>query len=144
MPPRHARPDDPERGSVSAWVATTAVAALLLVGIAVDFGGQVHAQQHARDVAAQAARAGGEQVAAASAIRGVGASVDPTAAYQAAATYLAGSGVEGSVSVVDATIVVTTSAPYATKVLGIVGIDTLPATGHAEARIARVVEGVEQ
>ena len=43
---------------------------IILVGLAVDLGGQVHAQQHARDVAAQAARAGGQQLQAGRAIRG--------------------------------------------------------------------------
>ena len=43
---------------------------MMLVGLAVDLGGQVHAQQRAHDIAAQAARAGGEQVQAAPAIEG--------------------------------------------------------------------------
>lgn len=135
---------DPERGSVSAWSAVITIAMLLFVGIAVDFGGQVHAIQHARDVAAQAARAGGEQINAPQAIRGQGATAQPNQAYAAAATYLAGSGVQGSVSVVGSRVVVTTSAPYSTKFLSIIGINTLPATGRAEARIARAVGGVEQ
>jgi hypothetical protein len=50
------RPRHParERGSVSIWIATSGLVMIILVGLAVDLGGQVHAQQHARDVAAQA------------------------------------------------------------------------------------------
>ncbi|HUM87572.1 MAG TPA: pilus assembly protein TadG-related protein, partial [Actinomycetota bacterium] len=54
-----------ERGSISIWVVTATIVMMTLVGLAVDLGGQVHAQQRAHDVAAQAARAGGQQVEAA-------------------------------------------------------------------------------
>ncbi|ACZ32424.1 TadE family protein (plasmid) [Xylanimonas cellulosilytica DSM 15894] len=135
---------DPERGSASAWAAVTTIAMFLFVGIAVDFGGQLHAQQQARDVATQAARAGGQQINAPQAIRGQGVTAQPGDAYSAAASYLAGSGVSGSVQVAGARVIVDTSATYNTKFLSIIGINTLPATGHAEARIARAVGGVEQ
>jgi Flp pilus assembly protein TadG len=61
---------DRERGSVSIWLATASLVMIILVGLAVDLGGQVHTQQRARDIAAQAARVGGEQVLAGPAIRG--------------------------------------------------------------------------
>ena len=54
-----------ERGSISIWLVTTGFAMIVLVGLAVDLGGQVHAQQHARAVADQAARTGGQQLDAA-------------------------------------------------------------------------------
>jgi Flp pilus assembly protein TadG len=53
---------------------------IVLVGLAVDLGGQVHAQQHARAVADQAARTGGQQLDAAVAVRGEGPSPTPTCA----------------------------------------------------------------
>jgi hypothetical protein len=59
-----------QRGSVSIWLVTTGFAMIVLVGLAVDLGGQVHAQQHARAVADQAARTGGQQLDAAVAVRG--------------------------------------------------------------------------
>ena len=69
---------------------------IMLVGLAVDLGGQVHAQQRAHDVAAQAARAGGQQVQAAPAIAGRATlSVDVAAARSAAQDYLAAAGVDG-------------------------------------------------
>ena len=40
-----------ERGSISIWLVTTGFAMIVLVGLAVDLGGQVHAQQQARAVA---------------------------------------------------------------------------------------------
>lgn len=135
---------DPERGSASAWAVVTTIAMLLFVGIALDFAGQLEAQQSARAVAAQAARAGGQQVVAPQAIRGQGVTAQPGDAHAAAANFLAGAGVEGSVQVTGDRVIVDTSNPYSTKFLSIVGITTLPATGHAEARITRAVGGVEQ
>ena len=50
-----------EEGSISIWLVTTGFAMIVLVGLGVDLGGQVYAQQHARAVADQAARTGGNQ-----------------------------------------------------------------------------------
>ncbi|MFE5309866.1 pilus assembly protein TadG-related protein [Isoptericola sp. NPDC056578] len=137
--------DDPERGSVSTWVAITALAMMLFVGIAVDFNGQVHTLQRARDVAAQAARAGGQEIVGSRAMRGHGVSADPVAARNAAQDYLAAAGVRGTVNVVNGTrLVVTVNDRYDTKILSIVGVGSLPATGEAEARLTRVMGGVEQ
>jgi hypothetical protein len=63
---------DTERGSVSVWLATAAVVMIILVGVVVDLAGQVHAQQHTRNVANQAARVAGQQINAPVAIRGQG------------------------------------------------------------------------
>ena len=129
---------------MSVWAAVTTLAVLLFVGIGVDFGGQLQAVQHTRAVAVEAARIGGQQVDAASAIRGQGAVVSPAAARAAALAYIEGSGLSGSVQVSGGRIVVDTHATYRTKILSLVGIGSLPASGHASARIARAVEGVEQ
>src|SRR3546814_18723211 len=50
-----------QRGSVTVWLALSSFVMIFLVGLAVDLGGQVHAHERAHDVAAQAARAGGEE-----------------------------------------------------------------------------------
>ena len=55
--------------SASGW-RSSAFVMMVLVGLAVDLGGQVHAKQRAHDIAAEAARTGGEQVQAAPAIEG--------------------------------------------------------------------------
>ena len=59
-----------ERGSISIWLAVSSFVMIILVGLTVDLGGQVHAKQSAHDIAAEAARTGGEQVQAAPAIKG--------------------------------------------------------------------------
>ena len=134
-----------ERGSITIWIVTSAFIMIVLVGMAVDLGGQVYAQQHARDVARQAARVGGQQLQAAPAIRGEGAIADTARAAQAARTYLAASDVTGSAQVTSGdTIEVTTSSVYSTKFLSIIGINRVTVTGHAQATITRALEGVQR
>ncbi|EWT06795.1 membrane protein [Intrasporangium chromatireducens Q5-1] len=134
-----------ERGSVSIWVATSGVVMVILVGLAVDLGGQVHAQQYARDVAAQAARAGGQQLQAPLAVRGIAARADPVRAIAAARAYLAAADVTGSARLRGGdTVIVTTSTTYQTRFLGLIGINQLTVTGAAESRIARTTGGAER
>ena len=53
---------DRDRGSITVWLALSAVVMIILVGVAVDLCGQVYAKQRCQDIAAQAARAGGQQL----------------------------------------------------------------------------------
>ena len=132
-----------DRGSVSIWLATASLSMIVLVGLAVDLGGQVHTQQRARDVAAVAARVGGQHVLAGPAIRGEGVRADTAAATSAARAYLAAAGVAGTVTIRGGdTLVVATSDTYRTTFLGIIGLAQLSVTGHATARIVRAHEGV--
>jgi len=130
---------------VSIWLATTSFVMIILVGLAVDLGGQVQAQQRARDVAAQAARTAGQQVQASTAIRGEGAFADASRARTAAQAYLASAGVTGTVSIGGGnTITVNTTERYFTKFLGIIGINSMTVTGKASSRLVRAVEGNEK
>ena len=134
-----------DRGSVSIWLAASGLVMIILVGLAVDLGGKVGAQQRAQDVARQAARAGGQQLQAAGAVRGDGVIVDPYAARRAAETYLAGSGMTGTASLVDGqTVHVTTTATYECTFLGIVGLSSFTVHGAADSRTTRAVDGVER
>lgn len=138
-------PDDPERGSISSWLVTGAFVLILGVGIAVDLTGQVHTQQRTHDVAVQAARAGGQQLEYGQAMRGLTPQADPYQAAAAARAYLASAGVTGDVSVRGGdTVVVVARDVYETKFLSIIGLSKLPVTGEGEARMVRVVEGVEE
>lgn len=131
-----------DAGSISILIATGGLVMIILVGMAVDLSGQVFTQQHARDIARQAARAGGQQLQPAPAIRGLGVRADPAAAVRAARTYFAASDLTGTAHVTGGTtVVVDTTAVYTTKFLSIIGITQLTVTGHAEATITRVVAG---
>ncbi|GAA4719637.1 hypothetical protein APR04_003488 [Promicromonospora umidemergens] len=135
-----------ERGSVSSWLVTATFVMILGVGIAVDLTGQVHAQQHARDVAVQAARAGGQQLQGGSAIRGQGVHASSHQAAVAARTYLAAADMTGTVSVPGGgdLVVVRTWDEYETQFLSIIGLTSMTVSGEGEARVARAVGGVEQ
>ena len=133
-----------ERGSITIWLAITSLSMIVLVGLAVDLGGQVHAQQRAHDLAAQAARAGGEQVQAAPAIAGDFVRVDAVAASQAARAYLSAAHVNGSVAVTGGTnLTVEVTDTYHPRFLGLIGINRLPVTGSATARLIRSLGGTE-
>jgi Flp pilus assembly protein TadG len=134
-----------EQGSVSLWMVTAAMAMIILTGLAVDLGGQVLTRQHVANVAAQAARAGAQQLQASLAIRGQGVRTDPARAVAAARAYVVASEISGTVQLRGgAALVVHTAATYHTKFLSIIGIDELQVTGSAESRIVRAVDGVER
>ena len=134
-----------ERGSISLWMVTASFVMMVLVGLAVDLGGQIHAKQRAHDVAAEAARAGGEQVEAGPAIEGRYVSVDTAAARTAAQEYLAAAGVTGTVTVTGGdTVHVEVTDTYTPKFLSFIGIGDLTVTSEASARIVRSLGGTEQ
>ncbi|MCR1785879.1 pilus assembly protein [Nocardioides carbamazepini] len=131
-----------ERGSVSIWLVTSSLAMILLVGLAVDLGGQVHAQQRAHDLAAQAARAGGQEVQGPPAIEGSSLAIDVAAARAAALRYLETAGLTGTVEVSSAdTITVTVHDRYEPRFLGAVVAGDLPVTGRATAHLVRTLGG---
>ena len=134
-----------ERGAISVWFATASMVMIILVGMTVDLGGKVHAQQQARSAAAQAARTGAQEVQGSTAIRGEELRVDINAATSAAQGYLNAVGVEGSVIVVNGdTLIVTTTDTYTSKFLGIIGLDSMQVTGEASARLIRAEGGIER
>ncbi|GAB7003973.1 hypothetical protein JCM18899A_14450 [Nocardioides sp. AN3] len=131
-----------ERGSVTIWLALSSFVMVLLVGLAVDLGGQVHAQQQAHDLAAQAARTAGEEVQAPEAIQGDTLDVNTYAARQAAEHYLAASGVTGTVQIhAGRTITVTVHDSYRPRFLGLLGITHLDVSSTASAQLIRTLGG---
>jgi len=140
----HLKPADDERGSISLWAALAALCMIVIVGIAVDFGGQAVAEQQARSVAFEAARTGGQQVNLDQLVRGQQAQTDPYKAAAAANAYLADAGVVGSVTVNSDTVTVTITSSYQCSFLSVIGIDSLPVTGTASADTLRVYEGTQR
>ena len=140
---RHSRRD---KGSVTIWLALASFVMIVLVGVAVDLSGQVYAQQHARDIAAQAARTAGQQINSSLGVRGIGAQTNTAQAIAAATSYIAAAGMEGDASITGGgtTITVRVVDTYETKFLSIIGLTSLRVTGSAETRVVRVVGGVER
>jgi len=130
-----------DRGSISLWAALAAFCMIVIVGIAVDFGGQAVAEQRARTVAAQAARAAGQQLQLDAVARAGTAHTDTSRAITAATTFLAQAGQTGTARVAGNTITVTVTSSYRCMFLSIIGIGTLPVTGTSTAEVVRVYEG---
>jgi Flp pilus assembly protein TadG len=126
-------------------MVTASFVMMVLVGLAVDLGGQVHAKQRAHDIAAEAARTGGERVQAAPAIEGRYLGVDTAAARMAAKQYLASAGVTGTVHITGRdTITVEVTDTYKPEFLSFLSIGDLTVTSDASARLIRSLGGTEQ
>ena len=133
------RPVPRDEGRIALLVVVLTFAVLAMIGLSVDGGGKVRALQRADRIAAEAARAAGQAIAASAAIRGGDKVVDPAGAVTAAQKYLAAAGtagnVTGTVAVSDdrKQVTVTVTIVYTTVFLGLIGIDTLSAERQATA-----------
>ena len=131
-----------DAGSITVWLAMISLTVITCVGMAVDLGGQVLAHERAHDLAAQAARAGAEQVQAPAAIEGTTVTIAPAAARAAAEAYLKSAGVTGTVTVTSGTtITVTVTESYRPRFLELIGVTHLNVIAHASADLIRTVGG---
>ena len=108
-----------ERGAIAVWAATVIPAFVIIVGLGVDFAGHAAAEQSARAVAAEAARAGGQYLHA-----GPGSRPEPntTMARQAARSYVEASDLVGTVTLEAGISTVDVTGQYETLFLGIMGV----------------------
>src|SRR5487761_1392567 len=128
-----------ERGQVTAFVVCFAVALLLLAGLTIDGGRAISARLRALDEAQQAARSGAEMLDV-QALRSSGTTtLDPSAAQQAAQSYLAATGDSGQVTVAGGTVDVTVTVSVPTQILGLVGVHDLTVTESGSATAERGV-----
>ena len=96
-----------DRGSMTAFVAVTAVALVMVAGMVYDGGQVISATAQARSDAAKAARAGAQEVDLTS-LRSTGeTALDPARAEASALAYLAEAGSTGTVAVDGANVTVT-------------------------------------
>jgi Flp pilus assembly protein TadG len=138
-----------DRGSLTLMLAVLFVALIALAGIVVDGGAKLTAAENAAAIAQEAARAGAGIVDANTAHQSGTFVVSENQAITAADSYLsqAGAGVtgqatpgpEGSDEIV---VHVTVTVP--TRVLSIIGITTMHASGTATANLVSGVTGPNQ
>jgi Flp pilus assembly protein TadG len=128
------RADD---GAFLPMVAVVLVALFAMVGMAVDGGGKMRAQIHADNIAAEAARAGGQAIDVGKAVAGTADVVDPAKAQAAAQEYLRVAGVKGSAHVLPnhREITVTVQINYRTKLLNLIDMNSFPVVGTATAEL---------
>lgn len=126
-----------DRGSMSLFFAITSVAILMVMGLLVDGGGALNAENRSTSLAQEAARTAGQQLDPAQATEGTAITIDPDAARAAAQDYLAGANVQGDVEITDGgqTLNVTVHDTYRTKFAVLLGKSTLDVTGTAKAHL---------
>jgi hypothetical protein len=125
--------DRSERGqSISLFVLVIMSALITTTGLVIDGGQKVAATSRAESAAAGAGRAAGN----AAATQQLGGANSAGAAVLAAKTYLAGQpGVDGTVSISDGVVLVTTSANEPTILLSVIGINSVSGSGSARVNI---------
>lgn len=129
-----------DAGRVGPFLAVAMTGALAIIGLSVDAAGQLRSLQRADNLAAEAARAGGQEINRGSAIGGGGITVDEPAARATIDSYIAD--VEGA-DVVDVVfddvaggqdLTVTISVTYHRHMLDLLGFsDTVTVEGRATA-----------
>lgn len=127
-----------DAGRVSVFVAITCMAVLIVIGLTVDAAGKYRAMQRAENLAAEAARTGGQQIDVELAVAGDGQFIDFPAASQAVTAYLAGMpGVVGHQTTQlpgGQGLQVTVDMTYQTTMLSLFGYpSSISVTGHATA-----------
>lgn len=121
-----------EGGSISAFVALLLLALFALMGLVLDGGSAISAQQSAYDEAEQAARAGAGALSIVDLRDGVVA-VSPQIAIADAVAYTVAAGHPGTASVTNGVVTVEVRYRIPTSILGMVGIPTLPVSASASA-----------
>lgn len=130
-----------ERGSIAVWASVSMVAFVVCVGAGVDLAGHAGAEQHARSVAREAARAGAQFLMLS---EGGRPGSDTRRAVAAAESYVESSSLTGTARLDGGYLWVDVAGSYDTLFLGIIGVDRLPVHGSAAAGALAVVAGAER
>jgi hypothetical protein len=135
-----------DAGGISILFAIGMTAVMLIIGLSVDGGGQIREVQRANDIAAEAARAGGQQITVADAIAGRPAVLDQPNARAAVRSYLATAAADDGITVTGYTVTfpdgrhieVALRLEYHTVVLAVIGVADLTADGFGTAVLVLV------
>lgn len=130
-----------DAGRVSLFLAIALLGVFMIIGLSYDAAGQLNAMRRAQNLAAEAARAGGQEIDQAAAINGE-MRLDHVAARQAVDDYRAAAGVTGppaefpppgpgGVETIHVEVVLT----YEPALLSFFGWETVTVQGEATARL---------
>lgn len=127
-----------DRGTMTSFVAVVALAIVMVAGLVYDGGQILAAQAQARDLAANAARAGTQEIDLDTLREQQTVVLDPARATSAALDYLTTHGATGTVTITGSRVTVTASINQPLQILP--GADrTVSATDSADA-VAGVTE----
>ena len=130
---------DREAGRIGLFYAIVLPGLLALIGLAGDGAGYIRTTQRADNIAAEAARAGGQAIRLPDAINGDRKAVDTSRAIDAVRDYLTTAGIsEWNASVADngQQLTVTVTVHYDPLLVDVLpGVGTIPATATATASL---------
>lgn len=132
-----------ERGNAALIVVVLFAVMLAAVGLVVDGGATIAAQQQANAVAAEAARTAGQVVATDAVLQGQPSAAQGAAAISAGTSYLSQAGASGSVQLTNSGTTITATASVTTTpvIMTIIGVGPQTVTGTAEVRLAQDTPG---
>ncbi len=122
-------PESGDGGGIAFLMLGAAIALLMVLGLVLDGSAKAHALDRANQLAYEAARAGLQTVNPS--VSGV----DHVAVDAAVDKYLAAHGVSGSAAIADQQVVVEVTITEPTKMLSMVGVDSMTVTGHGTANL---------
>ena len=125
--------------SLSVWTAVAMPAFIVTVGLGVDFSGHAAAEQEARAIAGQAARAATHEVV----LTEAGVSLDPAAARRAGERFASDAGYAASVTVGAMRADVVIAGQYRTIFLGVIGINEIGFKAEGSAVAISTLDGEE-
>ena len=134
---------DKERGSITPMIAALSLALLMTISLVYDGATKLRAAREATSIAAEAARAAGQEITT-DALKGERSSINPAGAATAARTYLTKTGSTGTVKVSGDTITVTATTSWQPTFTGVFDDSPRTTTGTASVSTKRVFGGVEQ
>ena len=130
-----------QRGlALSVWTSVSLPAFILMVGLGVDFAGHAAAEQEARAVASQAARAATHELR----VTSTGATLDVAAAKREAVSFARAAGFAAEARIEGGNVArVTVRGAYDTLFLGLIGVNSIGVEVAGSARAVTTVDGAE-
>ena len=130
-----------QRGlALSVWASVSLPACIIAVGLGVDFAGHATAEQEARAVAAQAARAATHELR----VTPDGATLDVAAAKREAVSFAAAAGYSAAARIEGGNRAhVSVTGSYVTLFLGIIGVNSIGIEVEGSARAVTTLDGAE-
>lgn len=119
-----------DAGRISLFYAIVLPGLIVMIGLAADSAGYIQASQRADNIAAEAARAGGQAIRLPEAINGEDKTVDPSRALDAVRDYLTTAGItqwQATISPDGLELTIAVHVDYDPRVVDLIpGVSTIP------------------
>ncbi len=123
-----------EGGSLSSAMVPLTITLIVVAGLVYDGAGQIQARESAHQIAASASRTAANSLSGET-LQSGSLSLSRPQAISTAQDYISASGLTGTVNVTGGVVTVTVKNPYKTKLLSLIGINSLYAESTSAARL---------